>query len=141
MGPNEIHRRQHELFNSRNFDGFDEFMRADLTYEIVPQGRSVKGLGAVKDWLNTEWVSVFPNVRLHAETGTYLEGPGFSIAMLRLTGRNDGALGSMPATGREVDIPAWELLRLDDEGRTASLSAHFDQLTFLTQLGQIPSPS
>src|SRR3954466_11869313 len=85
----------------------DEFMRADLTYEDVPQGRTVKSRDEFKDFLS-EWTSAISDIRIRIDDGSYLEGPGFSLAMVRGGGRNDGAFGSIPATGRQVEFPSWE---------------------------------
>jgi|tagenome__1003787_1003787.scaffolds.fasta_scaffold20853897_2 steroid delta-isomerase-like uncharacterized protein len=136
MGPSEIHRRLHELFNNRDFDGLDEFMRADLTYEDVPQGRTVKSRDEFKDFLS-EWTSAISDIRIRIDDGSYLEGPGFSLAMVRGGGRNDGAFGSIPATGRQVEFPSWEVYRFDGEDKVTSGLLHYDQLTLLTQLGQV----
>jgi steroid delta-isomerase-like uncharacterized protein len=133
----ETHRRQHELFNSRDFGGFDEFMREDLVYESVPQGRVIKGREEFKGFLG-EWTSAFPDVRI--EDGTYLEGPGFTVAQVRVRGRNDGPFGPLPASGRRVDFPAWDVQQYDDQGRLLSASVLFDQVTLLTQLGHLQLP-
>jgi len=141
VSPGETHRRQHELFNNRDFDGFDAHMREDMTYEVVPQGRMVNGLADFKAFLR-EWTSAMPDIRM--EDASYLEGPGFSLARVRAQGRNDGGpFGPLPATGREVDLPAWELQHYDAEGKLLSAKVLFDQVTLLTQLGhlQLPVPA
>ena len=52
-------------------------------------------------------------------------------------GVNDGALGPLPATGREIDLPFCEIFGFDDEGQIVSGNIYYDQLTMMTQLGHI----
>jgi SnoaL-like polyketide cyclase len=137
MGHVETHKTLHGLFNSRHFDGLDEHMREDITYEDIPRGQTMKSLHEFKDWLNT-WISAFSDVRVDA--ATYLEGDNFSLARFRGRGRNDGALGTLPATDRELDNPFWELLEYDDQGKVKSAAIHYDQVTMLSQLGHIQPP-
>jgi hypothetical protein len=61
--------------------------------------------------------------------------------MVRGGGRNDGAFGSIPATNRQVEFPAWEVLRFDEEGKVALGWLLYDQFALLTQLGQVPPSS
>ncbi|MGY1620393.1 ester cyclase [Geodermatophilus sp. SYSU D00691] len=137
MSLSEKHRRQHELFNDRDFDGLDQLIRDDVTYEDVPQGLTVKNLEEFKDWVRG-WTAAFSDMRI--EDASYQEGPGFCLARVRGRGLNDGVLGPMPATGRRVDMPYWELLNYDAEGRVVSGAVVYDQVTMLTQLGVLPAP-
>ncbi len=137
MGPSDTHRTLHELFNNRDFDGMDQHMRADLTYEDVPRGRTLKNRDEFKDWLH-EWTSAFSDARV--DDATYHEGAGFSLARFRGRGRNDGALGPLPATDRQMDNPFWELLQYDNDGKVVAAAVHYDQVTMLTQLGHLQPP-
>jgi hypothetical protein len=138
MGHSATHQTVHEYFNRRDFDRMDEHMREDLTYEDIPRGLTMKNRDEFKDWLRG-WTSAFSDARV--ESATYHEGTDFSLARFRGRGRNDGPMGPLPATDREMDNPFWELLRYDDEGRVVSAAIHYDQMTLLSQLGHIEPPS
>jgi steroid delta-isomerase-like uncharacterized protein len=137
MGLADTQRLQHQMVNDRDVDRFREIMRADVVYEDVPAGRTVEGVDELKEWLGG-WFTAVPDIRIGIEEGTYLEGPGFALAMVRGRGRHDGPFGPIPATGRPVDFPAWELLRFDADGKVASGALMYDQLMLLTQLGVAP---
>lgn len=126
------------MFNKRDFDGLDEYMRADLTYEDVPRGVTMRSRDEFKDWLGG-WTTGFSDGRV--DEATYLEGADFSLALFRARGRNDGQFGPLPATDREMDTPFWELLHYDGDGKVISAEVQYDQLTLLGQLGHVPPPS
>ena len=137
MGHSETHKVLHDLFNNRDFDGLDEHMRENLTYEDIPRGLSMKNRDEFKDWLRG-WTSAFTDARV--DSATYLEGSDFSLALFRGRGRNDGPMGPLPSTNREMDNPFWELLHYDSDGKVVSAGIHYDQMTLLAQLGHVQPP-
>jgi hypothetical protein len=137
MGHSETHKILHARFNSRDFDGLDEHMRENLTYDDVPRGLTMKSRDEFKDWLRG-WTSAFSDARV--DSATYHEGADFSLAMFRGRGRNDGTMGPLPATNREMDTPFWELLHYDGDGKAVSAEVLYDQMTLLTQLGHVQPP-
>lgn len=74
------------------------------------------------------------------ESVTYLEGPDFSLARFHGRGRDDGAMGSLPATGRETNNPFWALMRHDNESKAVSAEIEYDQMTMLVQFGHLEPP-
>jgi len=125
------------MFNRRDFDGFDGHMRADVVFEDIPRGLTMKHRGEFKDWLGG-WASSFSDARV--DSATYHEGADFSLATFTGRGRNDGALGPMPATGREMSVSFWELLHFDGDGQVVEGEINYDQLTLLVQLGHAQPP-
>lgn len=134
MGHSETHKTLHQQFNGRDFDSMDEHMRGDLTSEDVPRGLTMKNRDEFKDWLR-DWSTAFSDARVDA--ASYLEGADFSLARFRGRGINDGPLGPLPATGKPMDIPFWELLHYDGDGKVTAAAIHYDQVTLLAQLGHI----
>jgi hypothetical protein len=137
MGHSETHKELHRLFNGRDFDGMAQHMRANLTFEDIPRGLTMKNFDEFKGWLGG-WSSAFSDARVDA--ATYLEGADFSLARFQGRGRNDGPMGSLPASDREMDNPFWELMHYDDEGKVVAGEIHYDQVTLLSQLGHISLP-
>lgn len=138
MGHADTHRRLHELFNARDFDGMDQHLGEGIVYEDVPRGLTMKNREEFKDWVR-DWPKAFSDARV--EEASYLDGPTFSLARFRGRGVNDGAFGPMPATGKQMDNPFWELFEYDADGRAVGGGIHYDQVTILTQLGHITPPA
>jgi SnoaL-like polyketide cyclase len=138
MGHTETHQTLHRLFNTRDFDALGQHMRDDVTYEDVPRGLTTKTLDEFKDWLGG-WTSAFSDARV--DSPAYQEGADFSLARFRGRGRNDGSLGPLPPTNREMDTPFWELFQYDAEGKVVAGAVHYDQVTMLTQLGHLEPPA
>lgn len=137
MGHSDSHKAMHQLFNDRNFDGFDKYVTEDITFDDIPRGLTMKNRNEYKDWLRA-WPTAFSDARV--DSATYLEGPDFSMARFRGRGRNDGPMGPLPATGREMYNPFWELMRYNDDGKVISAEIEYDQLTLLVQLGHLKPP-
>jgi SnoaL-like polyketide cyclase len=137
MGHKETHALLHGYFNERQFDRMDEHMRESMTYEDVPRGLTMKSRDEFKDWLR-DWATAFSDARVDA--ASYSGGDDFSLARFRGRGRNDGPMGPLPATNRDMDNPFWEILEYDADGKVVSAAIHYDQVTLLSQLGHIQPP-
>lgn len=137
MGHSDTHRSLHRLFNERNFDGMTAHMRQDLVYDDIPRGLTMKSFDDFTGWLGG-WTSAFSDARV--ESATYLEGANFSLARFRGRGHNDGPMGPLPATERDMDTSFWELFEYDDDGMAVSGGLQYDQVTLLSQLGHIQPP-
>lgn len=137
MGNSEIHRTLHQLFGKRDFDGMDSHLRADVVYEDIPRGLTTKGPDEFKDWL-AGWTAAFSDARV--ESAIYHEGAGFSLARFVGRGVNDGPMGPLPATNKQMSTPFWELLHFDDDGKVIAGEINYDQLTLLAQLGHVTPP-
>ena len=56
MSQAKTHQILHEMFNSRDFDSMDDYMRSDLTYSDTPRGIASTPLAEFKSWL-LEWAT------------------------------------------------------------------------------------
>jgi hypothetical protein len=132
MGHEQVHRRLHEMFNGRDFDGMAEHLADRFTYLDVARGITMGGLQEYQGWLRG-WTTAFSDGAV--EDDRYLEGDGFCVSLFRGRGVNDGALGELPATGKPIDVAFCEVLRFDAGGKVTSGEMYYDQLSLLTQLG------
>ncbi len=133
----DSHRRSADMFNSRDWDGF----AADLAEncELVDHARNVTVKGR-EQFVEFEqaWVAAFPDGRI---TGVRIIDAGSATVMLFTgTGRNDGPLGPLPATGLESSLPFCEVREYGKDGRTVRAEWYYDQLSLLVQLGHARPP-
>ena len=56
------------------------------------------------------------------------------------TGPLDSPQGTVPPTGRAIDLPFVDIFRVRD-GKAVVHHLYFDQLTFMAQLGLMPQPA
>jgi hypothetical protein len=61
--------------------------------------------------------------------------------MFQGRGTNDGAMGSLPATGHRLDLAYCEVLNYDGSGRIASGEIFYDSMTMMVQLGHMNPPT
>lgn len=60
-----------------------------------------------------------------------------AVVRFTLRGRQTGNFMGIPATGRPIQVSAIAIMRFED-GKVAELTAQFDQLGMMQQLGVIP---
>ncbi len=124
----------HRAFNRRDFDGVVSKMAEGFTYRDQARNVTFTGRDGFKEFMQG-WADAFSNATV--TDPTYLDAGDTVIARFQGRGVNDGALGPLPETGREIDVPFCELMRFDDNGQIASGGIYYDQLTMMTQLGHI----
>jgi len=99
------------------------------------RGITVSSADEFKDWLRA-WFTSFSDAR--PDEARYLEGNDFTLALFQGRGINDGPLGELPPTNRQMDLPFAELLEYDADGKVRYGAIYYDQVTMLTQLGHMP---
>lgn len=122
----------HAAFNRRDFDAVVETMAPGFTYRDHARGATFDGREGFREFMQG-WATAFSNAR--AADAHYIDGGDVVVALFVGRGTNDGPLGPMPATGREMELPLCEVMRFDGEGRVVSGELYYDQLTLMTQLG------
>jgi SnoaL-like polyketide cyclase len=135
MGHADTHRHMHSLAAAQDFDAFDEHLAASFSYDDRARGITVKSADEFKEWLRG-WFTSFSDAR--PDEGRYLEGADFSLSLFQGRGINDGPLGELPPTNRQMDLPFAELLEYDADGKVRYGAIYYDQVTLLTQLGHMP---
>jgi steroid delta-isomerase-like uncharacterized protein len=83
----------------------------------------------------------FPD--LHWDVREFIEGTDIVVVEDIFLGTNTGPMvgltGTLPATGRRVELPVCDIWRVRN-GRIVKNRIYFDQVTFLGQLGLLKSP-
>lgn len=88
----------------------------------------------------TDWISVvhtaFPDFRLEI-TRTIAEGDHI-VHCWRTTGTHKGPFLGAPPSGKRVDVQGVTVARMSG-GRVQEATVHYDRLSFLEQIGAVPS--
>jgi steroid delta-isomerase-like uncharacterized protein len=121
-----------ESFNSRDFDGAVRVASEDVVCDDRATGTVYKGRSGFREFMQG-WVNAFSNAEC---VDLELVDAG-NMVVAEFTGRgvNDGALGSLPASGKQMNHRFCELLKFDDRGQLVAVTIYYDQLSLLAQLG------
>ncbi|HEY1357905.1 MAG TPA: ester cyclase [Thermoleophilaceae bacterium] len=131
-------RQEVEAFNAGDWDGLRATMTDDSVYVEPGTQRRVEGTDAVLE-VNQGWKAAFPDA---SGTVTDAFACGDRVAIqVTWTGTQSGPLGlpgggEVPATGRQVNIQACQVMRVAD-GKIAETCHFFDVLGMLEQLGAL----
>jgi steroid delta-isomerase-like uncharacterized protein len=131
-------RAAHEEFNRREFDALLNRLSPTFSYRDHARGLTFDGREGFREFLSG-WVTGFSDARVSEPT--YLDAGNVVIAQFQARGTHDGAMGTLPATGRQLDLPMCEMIQFGDQGEIVGGGLYYDQLSILTQLGaaQIPT--
>ena len=130
-------RTAHQAFNRRDLQALRALLASDFRYDDRARGISFNGQTWFDEFL-TGWTTAFSDANVH--NPTYIDAGDTVIALFQGRGTNDGALGSMPASGRQLDLPFCEIMRFNGEGKVVSGEIYYDQLTLLSQMGHMEAP-
>ena len=130
-----IIRRWTEVWHTGNVAAVDEFVTPDYVRHD-PNVPEVRGPEAEKQ-LIMMYLTAFPDLRFSIED-ILAEG---DMVVTRLTahGTHQGELLGIPATGKQVAVPAMEIYRITG-GKIAEQWVIADVLRMMQQLGVIPAP-
>ena len=132
------HQEAHEKFNSSDWDGLRELLAPEMVYEDRPRDVTSKGPDEFIAWVG-EWKTAFSNANV--AQADYIEGDDWSIARFTGRGMNDGPMGPMPATGKQMNMPFCELMHWNTDGKADRGEIYYDQVTMMTQLGMMEAPA
>ena len=137
MSNADSHRRSVDLFNNRDLDTFVMDYAADCEY--VDQARSLtfKGREQVREF-ELGWIGAFSDGRI--SNAQVIDGGSATVLLFTGSGTNDGPLGPLPPTGRQVSMRFCEIREYDADGRAVRGELFYDQVTMLVQLGHMPAP-
>lgn len=130
----ETFRQAHQAFNRRDFEDVVSRMSENVTYQDRARGETFQGRDGFKQFMQG-WVEAFSDAEV--TEAAYADAGDRVIAQFVGRGVNDGPLGPLPATGKEMKVPMCEILRFDESGRVVSGSIYYDQLSLMTQLGHM----
>lgn len=128
----ETFRAAHEAFNRRDFDAVVSAMADEFTYHDRARGVTFRGPNGFRDFIQG-WVAAFSNAEVFEPE--YIDGGDVVVAQFTGRGANDGSLGSLPPTGKQLNLHFCEIIRFNDKGQMLLGAAYYDQLSMLVQLG------
>jgi len=123
-------------YNDKNWDAVSRALASDIEYDEVATHRTLKGASdVIEAWKG--WASAIPDSRASFEAA-YVSG---NTVVLEITwrGAQSGPLqmptGTIPATGKRIEIRALQVVELTPDGKTRRIRHYFDMATMLSQLG------
>jgi steroid delta-isomerase-like uncharacterized protein len=135
----ETYRAGHEAFNRRDFEAMTRRYADRIAWTDHSQGRTFTTPQEFRDDFLPGWVQASSDIRI--TDPSYLDAGDTVVARFTCEGTHDGPLGPFPASGRAFALPLCELWHFDASGRVVGGDLYYDQVSLLTQLGQIPQPS
>ncbi len=125
-----------EVQNKKNMDAFDELNAEDFVNLSAPPGMPTDRAGG-KMFLGG-FLSAFPDSEVTVDD---MIAEGDRVATKKtFTGTHTGEFMGIPASGNRVTLQYVDILRLRD-GRIIEHWLSMDQLSFMQQLGVIPTPA
>src|SRR5436190_6944779 len=134
-------RTLYDSYNARDFERSASIVTDDYDGIVVPLATTFRGAEGVKEF-QRGWATAFPDSRVEIRSVTANEerviveyiGRGTHTGPLATPG------GTVPATGRRVDIPFCDVVELR-HGKVASDRTYFDVATMMEQLGVAGAPT
>jgi steroid delta-isomerase-like uncharacterized protein len=133
----ELHRTAHDLFNRRDWDAMRALVADDIEYTDHPRATTVRGFDDFVTFLQS-WVTGMSDARI--DDARYHDAGGVSVGQFRGRGVNDGQFGPANATGKALDLPFCELLRVEGD-RIRGGELYYDTMTMLVQFGLAEAPA
>ena len=122
---------------NKDLEGAAKFFAEDVVV-VTPDLGQLTGRERMRDYMQ-DFFTAFPDFKY--ETRRKYEDDDTAIDEGRYIGTNTGPLsgpsGSIPATGKVVDMRACEVATVKD-GLITHYEFYFDQMEMLTQLGLVP---
>ena len=120
----------YDVINSRELDGLDALIAADLT-DHSPVPGTAPGLAGTKQTLSM-YHAVFSDLR--ATTEDMIADGDKVVVRLMMNGTNTGEFMGLPPTGKQVKMSGIEMFRLVDS-KIVERWAEFDMMSLMQQLG------
>jgi steroid delta-isomerase-like uncharacterized protein len=134
-------RAVYDAYNRNDFEAAVALHGADTETVVVPTGQVLPGHDGVRQYMGS-WATAFPGSRV--EVRNVVASDDGAVVEFVGRGVHGGPLqtpaGTIPPTGRTVEIPFCDVWRVRD-GKLAGSHVYFDVLTILGQLGVAPGQS
>ncbi|WP_445187781.1 ester cyclase [Pseudonocardia sp. Cha107L01] len=137
MSNADLHRRSADLFNHRDWAGFVADYAADCEYIDQARNSTAKGREQVQEF-EQGWVTAFSDAQM--TDAQVIDGGSQTVLLFTGSGTNDGPLGPLPATGRQVSMRFCEIREYNTDGKVVRGQLFYDQVTMLVQLGHMNPP-
>ena len=121
-----------ESFNSRDFDASLRAASEAVTLEDRATGVTLKGRSGFREFMQG-WVDAFSNAE--CVDLELIDANDVVVAEFIGRGVNDGPLGPLPPSGKQMNHRFCEIMRFDEQGQLVSVTIYYDQLSMMAQLG------
>ena len=137
--PIEVAKAAVESFNAGDLSGLGSAFTPDAVEEEFGTQRRLEGPGAVMAAAEV-WKRAFPDA--HGTVRSAMASGNTAILEITWEGTQTGDLispqGTIPASGRQVSLPAvWVMEVEGDKGK--AVRHYFDLMTLLAQIGAVPA--
>jgi steroid delta-isomerase-like uncharacterized protein len=131
-----VQRFYDEVFNAHNIAMIDSFCTPDFVDHNPDPPHTGQGIEDLKATF-TDFFTGFPDIHV---TVNFMIAQGDTVmAHVTMAGTNSGAMGSMPATNKQVSINGIDIISLKD-GKAVERWGIFDNVKMMEQLGVMPPP-
>jgi steroid delta-isomerase-like uncharacterized protein len=137
--PVSVARSGVEAYNSGDMEQFRSLLTPDSVYREFATGREIRGVDGIIE-ANQGWNDAFPGSS--GEITNAFGSGDQAVLQIVWTGTHKGDLvtpnGTIPATGKQVRIPACQVVTVTN-GKITATDHYFDSMTMLSQLGVLPA--
>ncbi len=128
--------RAHQAFNARKLDECVGYFADGGVYRDIPRGVDFRGRAELMSFMQG-WITGFSDIKVLE--ATYLDAGEIVIAQFKGQGTNDGPLGTFAPTKKRLTLPYCEVVKFAN-GKISLVTAYYDLLTLLSQLGHLQAP-
>lgn len=127
----------YEAFNARDLDKAVSAALENIIWEDHGRGVTTKTRAELKDSFK-EWADAFSDGKI-SDTKAIDAGDTVVVEYIG-RGTNDGAMGSLPATGKRVSLHFVDILHFDKDGKISGGANYYDTFSMLVQMGLAEAP-
>ncbi len=135
-----IVRDLYDAFNDHDLDRGVALVSEDFELvDFAAEGQAFRGPEGLRQWLQI-FLTAAPDAKVEV---TNVVGAGEGWVFTEHTGRGThtgplvGPAGTIPPTGRRIELPIGELVRVEN-GKITLIRAYYDGATMMRQLGVLP---
>ena len=137
MSNSETLRSMFGLVCAGDIEGFSNYLADDFVEHEVAPGMEPTKTGTKQ--LFATLLAAYPDLRFDAED--VIESGDKVVARARITGTNKGDFMGVPASGKNIDIQAIDIVRFGDDGLVHEHWGVMDVMSMMQQIGAIPRPA
>ena len=135
-----IVRNLYDAFNDHDLDRAAAMVSEDFELvDFAAEGQAFRGPEGFRQWLQV-FLTAAPDAKVEL-TNVVAAGEGWVFTEHTGRGTHTGPLvgpsGTIPPTGRRIELPIGELFRVED-GKITLIHAYYDGATMMRQLGVFP---
>lgn len=125
----------YEAYNDRDFERGAVLLAENFELLNVPLGVTLRGVDGYRQFVEG-WATAFPDSKV--EVSQVIASEEGAVIEFRGHGTHTGPLaspaGTIPPTGKQVEVPFCDVMKIKD-GKITSLHSYYDSATLMGQLG------